>query len=87
MRKGGAVYPDWENAARAAEDSAAGWLIAAIATGLPPFALALVGAVRYAARGKTRLQEDTLPRLRERVEEALRVRARRRWEKKHPDMK
>ena len=87
MRKGGAVYPDWETAARAAVDSAAGWLIAAIATGLPPFALALVGAVRYAARGKTRLQEDTLPRLRERVEEALRVRARRRWEKKHPDMK
>ncbi len=84
MRKSSAVYPYWENAARAAEDRAALWLLAALLTGAFPAGLLLVWLVRGLARGKRRLEEDILPRARDRAEEAVRVRARRRWEKKHP---
>ena len=87
MRKTTAVYPDWENAARAAEDRAALWLGSAIACAVLPVVLLVVYIVRYARIGKRKLEEDLLPEAKDRVEEAVRVRARRRWEKQHPDMK
>lgn len=87
MRKSTAAYPDWENAARAAEDRAALWLGLAIAFAIFPVVLLVVYAVRCARIGKEKLEEDVIPNARDRVEEAVRVRARRRWEKQHPDMK
>ena len=51
---------------------------------LPPALTALVWLIRLLAFGKRRLEEDVFPRAKEGVEEAVRVRARRRWEKKHP---
>ena len=87
MRKTAAVYPDWENAARAAEDRAALWLGVAIVCAILPVILLLVYLVRYARIGKTKLEEDLIPEAKDKLEEAVRVRARRRWEKKHPDMK
>ena len=87
MRKSAAAYPYWENAARAAEDRAALWLGLAIAFSVFPVVLVAVYAVRYARIGKTKLEDDLLPEAKDKVEEAIRVRARRRWEKQHPDMK
>ncbi len=87
MRRSAALYPSWENAARAAEDRAAFLLAAGLVCGLFPAALLLYALIRFLAGGKKKLEEDVLPRSRDRVEEAWRVRARKRWEKKHPDMK
>ena len=87
MRKSAAAYPDWENAARAAEDRAALWLGAAILCAIFPVILVVVYAVRYGRIGKEKLEEDLIPEAKDKVEEAIRVRARRRWEKQHPDMK
>ena len=84
MRVGSAVYPYWENAARAAEDRAVVWLIAAMVTGAFPIGLLLVFLVRSFARGKRKVETELFPRARDSVQEAIRVRARRRWEKKHP---
>lgn len=87
MRKTAAVYPDWENAARAAEDRAALWLGLSIVCAILPAVLMVVYLVRYARLGKEKLEEDLIPEAKDKLEEAVRVRARRRWEKKHPDMK
>ncbi len=87
MRRSAALYPNWENAARAAEDRAAFWLAAGLVCGVIPAALLLYALIRFLAGGKTKLEEDLLPRAKDRAEEAWRVRARKRWEKKHPDMK
>ena len=43
----------------------------------------LVLAVRYAVRGKRRLEDDLLPAWKDSAEEAIRVRQRARWEKSH----
>ena len=85
MRTGFAVYPAWENAARAVEDRAARFLAAAFVLGFLPAALLLVWALRLTRRGQLRLRHEILPDARERVEEAVRVRGRRRWERRHPD--
>ena len=81
---GGAVrYPYWENAARIAENECAALAVASLCLGLPAAATALVELIRLLACGKTALEEDVLPKAKESVEEAVRKRARRRWEKKH----
>lgn len=85
MQLSAAAYPRWENAARAAEDSAARWLELAIVCALLPCALLLYWAVRLMRRGKTELSETLLPRVRADAEERLRRIGRRRWERKHPD--
>ena len=83
---GGTVrYPYWENAARIAENECAVLAVASLALGLPAAATALVVLIRLLARGKTALEEEVLPKAKEGVEEAVRVRARRRWEKKHKE--
>lgn len=84
MQKDGVVYPDWENAARSAEDRAARWLLAALVTGAIPAALLLVLAIRGLARGKKKLETELLPKARQGGREFLRKRSRRRWERKHP---
>ena len=72
---------------RAAEDRAAFWLAAGLVCGLAPAALLIYALIRFLAGGKTKLEEDLIPEAKDKLEEAVRVRARRRWEKKHPDMK
>jgi hypothetical protein len=42
----------------------------------------LIGALR---RGKKKMDEEILPEAREKTEEAIRVRQRKRWEKKHSE--
>ena len=84
MRTGYAVYPAWENAARAAEDRAAQFFAAALVLGVLPAVLLLVWALRMTRRGQLKLRGEILPEARERIEEAVRVRGRRRWERRHP---
>ena len=83
MQTRGVMYPYWENAARCVEDRAALLLLAGIAALALPCGTALVYAVKYAVIGKRKLEEDIIPNWRDSAEEAIRVRARRRWEKKH----
>ena len=81
---GGTVrYPYWENAARIAENECAALAVAALALALPGAVTAIVVLFRLLTRGRAALEEELLPRAKDRVEEAVRVRARRRWEKKH----
>ena len=84
MHLGTAVYPYWENAARAAEDRAATWLLAALITGTLPAALLLYWVIRSLVHGKKKLESDVLPEAKTRTREFFRERSRRRWEKKHP---
>lgn len=76
-------YPYWENAARIAENRCAALSALATALAVPGAVTALVWLIRLLAFGKRKLEEELYPRARDRVEEAVRVRARRRWEKKH----
>lgn len=81
---GGAVsYPYWENAARITENECAALAAAETLLGLPAALTVLVELIRLLARGKSALEDEVLPRAKENIEEAVRVRARRRWEKKH----
>ncbi len=77
-------YPYWENAARIAEDRCAVLASLCAFFAAAPAATAIFWAIRFLVRGRRVLEEDLLPRAKEGVEEAVRVRARRRWEKKHP---
>lgn len=83
MQTRGIIYPYWENAARGAEDRAALLLLLGWALLAAPIVTVLVYALRYILRGKRTLEEELIPRWKDRTEEAVRVRARRRWEKKH----
>ncbi len=80
---GTVLYPYWENAARIAENECAVLAAASLSLGLPAALTAVVELIRLLIRGKTALEEEVLPKAKESVEEAVRVRARRRWEKKH----
>lgn len=83
MQKQGVLLPYWENAARCMEDYCAllcflGWLLILIP------ALVLIAALfRLLRRGKEKLTDEVLPGWRDGAEEFVRVRQRRRWEKKH----
>ena len=83
MQKLGVLLPYWENAARCMEDYCSlfvflGWLFA-----LTPL-IALVAALwKLLRRGKEKMADDVLPRWKDSAEEFVRVRQRRRWEKKH----
>lgn len=76
-------YPYWENAARIAENECAVLAVGTLSLGLPAAVTLLIVMIRLLVRGKTALEEEVLPKAKEGVEEAVRVRARRRWEKKH----
>ncbi len=85
MQIGLAYFPYWENAARAAEDRAALWLLAAIITGAFPIALVLYALMRSAVRGKKKLEDEILPNTGRKSRELVRAWSRRRWERRHPD--
>ena len=83
MQAMGMMYPYWENAARCVEDICVMLLLAATVFALVPLVTAVVYLVRLLIKGKKGLEEEVLPRLKDSAEEAVRVRQRRRWEKKH----
>lgn len=83
MQAMGMMYPYWENAARCVEDICVMLLLAATVFLAVPAVTALVVLIRLLKRGKEGLEEQVLPKLKDSAEEAVRVRQRRRWEKKH----
>ena len=82
MQTQGVIYPYWENACRSAEDFCALCLILGVLFAMFPGILLLSGLLRLLKRGKTKLSEDLLPAAADCVEEAVRVRQRRAWERK-----
>lgn len=83
MQTRGVIYPYWENASRGAEDRAALLLVLGALFLAVPVVTAVVALVRAAVRGKQTLEDSLIPKWKEDAEEAIRVRARRRWEKQH----
>lgn len=83
MQAMGMIYPYWENAARVTEDRCVRWLLLAILLVLIPAVTAVVETFRLLRRGKDKLEDELLPRLKDNAEEAVRKRQRKRWEKKH----
>ena len=83
MQAMGMMYPYWENAARCVEDICVMLLLAATLFLTVPAVTALVFLIRLLKRCKEGLEEQVLPKLKDSAEEAVRVRQRRRWEKKH----
>ena len=82
MQSMGMMYPYWENAARVVEDRCSRLLLGALLALLLPASAALYVLFRLALRGKEELEDTLLPRAKENVEEAVRKRQRRRWERK-----
>lgn len=79
----GAAFSYWENAARYAENKAAILLVVGLVLLLFPVIITLVLAVRSVVLVGNKLREDILPGIKEKVEESIRGRQRKRWEKKH----
>ena len=80
-------YPYWENSARYAESRAAKYLFAALLALLYPVIFAVSLIVRLFKKAKTKAEDDVLPDIKEKAEEQIRVRQRKRWEKAHPGQK
>lgn len=78
-----AVFPYWENAARITENW--GSLCCFLGTVLFAVPAVLLTAWLWQAgkQGKDKLEENVLPDLKEKTEEAVRRRQRRRWERRH----
>lgn len=81
----GVIYPYWENAARVLEDWSCLCCLFGTLLLIFPGVMAAILLARSFRKGKKRLEEDVLPNAKEKAEEAVRVRQRRRWEKKHPE--
>lgn len=79
----GAVLPYWENAARRTEDWGALCCFLGTLLLIFPLVMFIIYAVRVGKRVKVRVEDDILPEMKERTEEAVRKRQRRRWERKH----
>ena len=80
---GGILYPYWENAARILEDWSClcclfGTLLLAVPTGITVIFLVLFFRI-----GKDRFEEEYWPKARETVTEAVRIRQRGRWVRRH----
>lgn len=84
MQRLAVSYPYWENAARCVEDWCALLLLLGHLCLLFPVLRLLKGLFRILKRGKEKLSEDLLPDVRDKAEESLRKKQRKRWEKKHP---
>jgi hypothetical protein len=83
MQKLGVLLPYWENAARCMEDYCALLYFLSCLFILIPGTMLLVMAFGLLRRGKEKMADELLPGLRDGAEEFVRVRRRRRWEKKH----
>lgn len=78
----GIEYPYWENAARYVEYYCAQLLIFAMILAAVPLVSAVTVLVRLYKKGRDELTESLIPRARDGVEEFVRVRGRRRWERR-----
>lgn len=76
-------YPYWENAARYAETRAAMLICFAAFFALLPLVVFIIVFSVLFHRAKEKLGEEVFPTWGEKIEEAIRKRQRRRWEKKH----
>ncbi len=83
MQTHGVILPYWENAARCIEDWCLALLIGAILTGILPLVLLVIFLVRLLLKGKDKVEDELLPKTKERIGEAIRVRQRRAWERKY----
>lgn len=83
MQTHGVILPYWENAARCIEDWCLALLIAAIITAVLPLVLIVIFLVRMFRRGKDKLEEDLLPKAKERIGETIRVQQRKAWERRY----
>lgn len=83
MQTHGVILPYWENAARCIEDWCLALLIAAMVTAVLPLVLLAIFLVRLFIRGKGKLTQDLMPRAKERVGEAIRIRQRKAWERRY----
>ena len=82
IQSNGIRYPYWENAARIVEDRCAILLIAVAVLLLPPLITGIVYLVRLFRYGREALVEELMPQVVGHVGEAVRVRRRRRWERR-----
>lgn len=87
MRLNEAAYPYWENAARAVEDACLVRLAAALVFAFMPVVLLLWLVIKALVKGKSKLEDEYIPDAKDKLAEAWRVRARKRWEKRNPNMK
>ena len=83
MQTHGVILPYWENAARCIEDWCLALLLVAMITAVLPLVLIVIYLVRIFRRGKGKLEDDLLPKAKERLGEAIRVRQRRAWERRY----
>ncbi len=79
----GTALPYWENAARVTENWASLCAFLGCVFLIFPIMALLVWMVRFMKQGKEKLADDYWPALRDRAAEAVRVRQRRRWERRH----
>ena len=79
----GVIFPYWENAARMVEDWAGLWTFLATVLLILPVIFAIVEIYRFLVYGKEKLEDEYWPEFKDRAEEAIRVRQRRRWERQH----
>ena len=79
----GAVLPYWENAARMTEDWGALFCLLGTVLLLIPLVVLIIVALQSGRQVKKKLEDDILPDLSEKTQEAIRKRQRRRWERKH----
>ena len=82
MQKLGVLLPYWENAARCMEDYCSLLCFLTILFALFPVLALFILILDILRRGRNRLVDDVLPAWRDSAEEAVRVRRRRRWERK-----
>ena len=79
----GAVLPYWENAARRTENWASLCVFLGTVLALYPVVAVAVFSVNTGKKLKVRLEDDILPNLKDKAAEAIRVRQRKHWERKH----
>lgn len=83
MQNRGILYPYWENAARCIEDWCTLLMVLGVLFAVTPAVSLVRLIVRTFKRGKAKLGDELLPQWKDSVEESIRVRQRRRWEKRH----
>lgn len=83
MQTLGVIYPYWENAARCIEDLCARLVMLATLAAVIPCVTLVTAVIKLLGRGREVLNDKYIPKIKDSAEEAIRVRGRRRWEKKH----
>ena len=83
MQTRGIVYPYWENACRSAEDFCSLYMLIGFLLAAFPLFYVVLNLIFMLRKGKDKLTEQVLPGVSEHVGEAVRVRQRRSWERKH----